>query len=482
MKVMLVFPNLSEVSVDKRMLDQWKFQIRGIYPPLGLAYIAGALEQAGHTVNFVDGEAESISMTALGNRIRAFSPDIMGLYCGTLMINKVREVAQLTKNINPDIVTVVGGPHLSVYPEITIRFPEFDIGVIGEGEITMCEVASTLQSKADLSNIKGIIFKKKQDIIRTSPRDYISDLDTIPFPSWHLLPIKKYNDILTKTNKFATMITSRGCPFNCIFCSPECRLGRKFRYRSPENVIEEILLLKNDFWIEEICFYDDTFTVNKKRVMKLCDEIINRKIDIKWECRTRVDLVNDELLKKMASAGCYRIRYGIESGDNQILRNLNKGITVAQIKDAVTKTKKYNIEVFGYFMLGCPGETIETINKTLDLSRQLKLDYVNFNIMSIRPPGSELVSWAVKNGYIESDYWERFTEGKNLNPAPPLITDTLSSSDLKYFQLKAYIGFYSKPMYLLKSISNRDNIRMITKIIYSTLILLKNNVIRKGFL
>ena len=286
MKVMLVFPNLSDISVDKRMLDQWKFQIRGIYAPLGLAYIAGALEQAGHTVNFVDGDAESISMTALRNRIQAFSPDIVGLYCGTFMINKVRKVAQLAKNINPDVVTVVGGPHLSVYPKITIRFPEFDIGVIGEGEVTMCEVASTIQNKGDLSNINGIIFKKNRDIIRTYPRNYISDLDTTSFPSWHLLPIEKYNDVLAKTDKFATMITSRGCPFNCIFCSPECRLGRKFRYRSPENVLEEILLLKNDFGIEEICFYDDTFTVNKKRVMKLCDEIINRKIDIKWECRT----------------------------------------------------------------------------------------------------------------------------------------------------------------------------------------------------
>lgn len=482
MKVMLVFPNLSDVSVDENLLDQCKFQIRGVYPPLGLAYIAGSLEQAGHTVNFTDADAESLSMTALRKRIKAFSPDIAGLYCSTLMINKVREVAQLVKNINTDIVAVVGGPHLSVYPEITIRFSEFDIGVIGEGEIAMCEVTSAIQSKADLSNIKGIIFRKNGDIIRTYPRNYISDLDTIPFPAWRLLPIEKYGDILTKTNEFATMVTSRGCPFNCIFCSPECRLGRKFRYRSPENILEEILLLKNDFGVEEICFYDDTFTVDKKRVMKLCDEIINRKIDIKWECRTRVDLVNDELLKKMHLAGCYRIRYGIESGDNQILINLNKKITVAQIKDAVTKTKKYNIEVFGYFMLGCPGETIETVNKTLDLSTQLRLDYVNFNIMSIRPPGSELFSWAVKNGYIESDYWERFTKGENLNPAPPLITDTLSSSNLKYFQRKAYIGLYFSPIKLLRIISNREYMRVIRRIIYSALTLLKHNVIQRRFL
>lgn len=469
MKVLLIFPNLSDLSVDRRMIDQWKFQLRGVYVPLGLAYIAAALEQAGHTVAFIDANAEFLSMSGLEKRVRSFCPDIVGLYCATLMINKARKVAQLVKNVDPNIVTVVGGPHLSDYPEMTIEFPEFDIGVIGEGEITICEVVSTIQRKDDLSNIKGVIFKNNSDIVKTPSRNYISNLDAISLPSWHLLPLHKYGDVLTKTNKYATMMTSRGCPFKCIFCSPQCRLGRKFRYRSPENILEEILALKNNFGIEEICFYDDTFTVNKKRIMKLCSQMIDGKIKIKWECKTRVDLVDDELLKKMASAGCYRIRYGIESGDNHILRNLNKGITIEQIEDAVAMTKKYNIEVFGYFMLGCPGDTIETMGKTLHLSKQLKIDYANFNIMSIRPPGSELFRWAVENEYIESDYWERFTKGEDLNPAPPLVTHTLSSSDLKYFQQKAYIGFYLEPMYLLRSIFRKDNIRMITKIIYSSL-------------
>ena len=312
MRLMLVFPNLSDMPVDQRRLDQWKFRMRGVYPPLGLAYVAGALEEAGHTVKVADADAENLTTTSLADDIRKFCPDIVGMYCGALMINEVRKVAQLAKGINEEIITIVGGPHLSVYPETTVRFPEFDIGVIGEGEITICEVVTGLQNRGDLSGIEGIVFTDNNEIVRTHPRSYISDLDTIPFPSWHLLPVRKYNDILTKTNRFATMITSRGCPFNCIFCSAECRLGRKFRFRSPENVLREIVLLRSDFGIEEVCFYDDTFTANMERVVRLCDEIINQGINIRWECRTRVDLISDELLRKMASAGCYRIRYGIE--------------------------------------------------------------------------------------------------------------------------------------------------------------------------
>jgi len=356
---------------------------------------------------------------------------------------------------------------------MTVQFPEFDIAVIGEGEITVCEVASALEDKGDLANVAGIVFKDRHELVRTPPRGYIADLDTIAFPSWHLLPVNKYNDILAGTNKFATMITSRGCPFSCIFCSAECRMGRRFRFRSPENVLEEIELLTSNFGIEEVCFYDDTFTASRERVERLCDEMVRRRTNIRWECRTRVDLVDDELLGQMASAGCYRIRYGIESGDDGILENLNKRITVAQIEDAVAKTRRHNIEAFGYFMLGCPGETPETVAKTLDLSRRLGLDYANFNVMSIRPPGSELFRWAIEHGHIESDYWERFTMGEELNPSPPLITDVLGSDDLKRFERKAYVGFYFSPRYLLRGATSRHRRRIAARIASSFLSVLR---------
>ena len=478
MKIMLIFPNLSEATVARNYVDQLKFQIRGIYPTLGLAYIAGALENADHEVVFVDANAECLAEEKVEERIKSFSPRVVGFYCGTLMIDEVRKFARVAKKVDEKIVTVVGGPHLSVFPEVTLEAREFDIGVIGEGEKTICELVDTIDREGDVRNVAGIVFRNGSETVKTDSREYSTDLDSIPFPAWHLMPIEKYHDILSCMRGFVpTMITSRGCPFKCIFCSPECRLGRKFRYRSPQNVLEEILYLKRYYEIKEVCFYDDSFTVNKKRVHSLCDKMIESNINIKWECRTRVDLVDDAILEKMAAAGCFRIRYGIESGDNDILKRLRKDITVEQSRKAVELTKRYGIEVFGYFMVGNPGENRRTVEKTIALSRELDFDYINVNVLSLRPPGSELFDWAAESGFIDKDYWERFSRGEDLNPAPVLEKGELHTKELERYMRKAYACFYLRPSYLLKSVVNRQRLVVILRIISSYLSLLKKSIL-----
>lgn len=481
MKIALIFPNLSDTSIDRRMIDRVKFEIRGIYPPLGLAYIASILEEDGHEMAFLDANAECLTLSEIRDRIVTLQPNVAGLYCATLMINEVRSVARAVREVNPGITTIVGGPHLAVFPDATMAFSEFDIGVIGEGENTVRELATALESGGDLTKVKGIAFKKGEKTIKTEPREYVTDLDALPFPAWHLLPVSKYRDILTRRpGRSATMITSRGCPFRCIYCSAECRLGRKFRYRSPDNILEEMLYLRDTFGVREICFYDDTFTVRKDRIAALCALLIERDADIEWECRTRVDLVDREMLANMSRAGCFRIRYGVESGSDRILRRLRKGITVERTEEAVSMTVDNGIEAFGYFMIGCPGETRDTVEKTAGLIRRLDFDYVNVNILAIRPPGSELFQWAADEGFIDPDYWLRYSAGEPLDPAPQLVSRELSARKLESFQKRMYRGFYLRPIYLVKVLLDPAKIRIVFRLVRSLAILCLRRLKRGG--
>jgi len=389
MKILLLYPPYtSHVEEEKK----------GYFPPLGLAYIAAVLRTHDHSVRIVDMNVEMKNLEELEKICEKEQPDIVGISSTTITYNTCINILKRIKNIIPSAIRIVGGPHASILPQEFVDYSDFV--VVGEGEYTMLELVKTLENSEDPSNIEGLLFKKDGKIVETGPRPLITCPDNLPFPARDLLHMEAYND-----NKGA-ILTSRGCPFNCIFCNSHLIFGKKFRARSPKNVVDEIEYLVKKYNVHVIRILDDMFTLNRKRVIEICNEILNRGLNIGWELTngTRVDKVDKELLEKMHEAGCYRIYYGIESGSKKVLKMLRKGIKLDQVKRVVKWTKEIGIEVGGFFMIGGPGETIETLKETEKFIDELNLDYVHLSIATPYPR-TDFWNWVLKNGrFVTNDY------------------------------------------------------------------------------
>ena len=454
MKILLINPSLREADVGHYSKSIEKQ--RGIYPPLGLAYIASSLEQHAHKVKIIDCDTDIILLKNIGEIYRDYDPDLTGIYHMTWTFGQAKGIAQEIRAINSEAKIVVGGPNVSSFPKLTLKYGGFDYAVKGEGEITINELVDAIERGDNgLEKIHGLVFKQNNGnrIVKNPDRPLIPDIDTNPFPAWHLLPLNKYFDVFTREKKFATMITSRGCPFNCTFCDKKNRMGRKWRARTPENVLDEIEMLNTKYKIREFMFFDDTFTVNRKRVLELCKGIKERKLDIIWECRARVDQIDRELLAKMRDGGCYRIRYGMESGDDEILKVMKKGIAVSQIRDCAKITKEEGIENFAYFMMGSPQETPETLEKTLNLALEIDPDFVSFS-KTILIPGCDMLDWAANNGYIAPNHWELFLAEEETNSAPALATAVLPEEFVDNYISYANKKFYLRPKYVFRRLRN----------------------------
>ncbi|MBU4223044.1 MAG: B12-binding domain-containing radical SAM protein [Euryarchaeota archaeon] len=387
-------------------------------PPLGLASIAAVLEQKGHLVEIIDANALQLSDREIVMKVKG--ADVIGITAMTPAINSAIKIAKEIKREDPEQTIILGGPHATILPEETLnKAPQIDMIVRGEGEKTMWELFDALENNKDLQNINGLTFRNNG--IRSTPsQPSIVDLDNLPFLAYHLLPIHKYKLHPPHGRKlpYMAMMTSRGCPYNCIYCSKPI-FGQKFRAQSPERTVDEVEYLIDKFKIKEIVFYDDSFTLNKNRIFQLCEEIHKRKIDIIWSCETRVDLVNEELLKAMKKAGCYMIAYGIEAGNQMILNNLRKKITTEQIRSAIDLTHKAGIQSVGYFMLGSPWETPATIRETVDFTKSLKLDFAQFSVM-IPFPGTDIFELYMKSGHVTSN-WDDYIYASLKSASTPVL-------------------------------------------------------------
>jgi len=469
MKIFLIYPKYSDKSSTLARLLKTKT------PPLGLLYVAAALKNKGHDVKLIDAEAENLGLEELEKLIEEYQPEVIGFSVTTPIFKKARETAKEIKKFIPNAVIVFGGPHITSFPKISLEFPEIDFGVIGEGEITVCELIDAIENKKDFETVKGIVFRQQGKIIQTEPRELIQNLDEISLPAWHLIDIKKYRDAISGKNTFATIISSRGCPYNCFWCDPEGRFGKTFRARSPQNLIKEIGLLRDKYNVKEILFYDDTFTVNKQRIIDFCRLLIDKKINIIWECRTRVNLVDEELIKLMAEAGCHRIRFGVESGNDEILNFVRKNITKNQVRKAFFWSKKYKIETFAYFMLGLPTETEQTIQETINFALELKPDYVMFSPTLVFNQGNDMFKWAAENGYIDKDYWTRYVRGENLETYPILNTPQLPKEKIIEYTKRAYRKFYLRPYFILKTITKINSFKKLINYFFLALEFMSGN-------
>ncbi|MBI2118355.1 MAG: radical SAM protein [Elusimicrobia bacterium] len=437
----------------------WK-NITAVMPPLGMATIAACLEKEGHSVKILDTLAMKIAMDDLKDYLQTYyreEPDFIGLTGTTVTISFTYQTAQICKEIYPKTKIILGGVHASEKPHEAINHNSVDYVVRGEGEFTFLDI---IQGEK-LSKIKGLTYKENEKIIDNPDRELIPNLDILPIPAYHLLPIKRYYPTAGTNKKMPaiSIITSRGCPGKCTFCYQP--YGSLQRQRSPKKIYEEIEYLVNSFGIKEICFYDDNFTTQKPKIRELCQMLIEKGMNkrIVWSCFSRVDWADISLLKIMKQAGCHQIMYGIESGDQNILDNIKKQVTLDKIRKAIQWTKEAKIDVRATFMFGNPGETEQSMKKTIDFAIEIDPEFVVFNVASPNP-GTEMYEWAVKNNMLKSQKWEEYDL-----TTPTLKLPTVSNEKIKEYYSLGYRRFYLRPSYMLKKLLRVRNLSDIQNIL-----------------
>ena len=366
--------------------------------PMGIAYIAGVLEHTGNEVQILDLLVSKYSEEKISRKLEEYQPDIVGVTSVTMNYPIASEILKVCKGVDKDIITVIGGPHVTFSAVETLNeAPWIDIVVRREGEQTMLDIVNGKK----LEDIAGIAFRS-DGIKLTGERDLIYDLDELPLPARHLFPLSRYHAL----DVHASIIAGRGCPYNCIFCVGSKMGGRKARYRDPKLIADEIEQVLA-YGFKEVNFEDDLLTLNHRHVHALCDEIIARGLKFNWSVFSRVDTVNPELLRRMKEAGCTWMLYGVESGNQQILDTVKKKITLEKIKEGVRLGKEAGIKIMASFIIGLPGETEETLNETVKFALELDTTW-GFNVLSPFP-GTEVREKADEYGIeILTSDWSKY--------------------------------------------------------------------------
>jgi anaerobic magnesium-protoporphyrin IX monomethyl ester cyclase len=412
-------------------------------PPLGLAMLAAVLEANSYSVRILDLGVENQANATLLSTIERTRPNIVGITAVTPIVNLAANVARIVKRVRSDATVILGGAHASILPEDTLRdIPEVDIIVRGEGEQTIIQLVKAINDKDNKSKILGLTYREGKEIRSTPPRPLIPDLDQLPFPAFHLLPMNKYrlHPPFGRQSPSVPIISSRGCPYRCIYCSKSV-YGRKLRTNTARYVVNEIEYLVEKYHAKEVKFYDDVFTIDRNRVIKICDGLKKRGIDIQWTSETRVNLVDKKLLETMRDSGCYMVEYGVESGSRQILNNLKKDITPEQVVRAFELTHNVGIQTVAYFMLGSPGDTPETIRKTIDFAKKLDPDFVTFSI-STPYPGTELYDLVAKEGRLPRRWNEFIYHWPGVSKS--------GGEELRRWLRRAHLSFYLRRHYFWK--------------------------------
>jgi len=411
--------------------------------PLGIAYLGAVAEQAGHEVTVIDCQAERLTSTAFESRISQISSDVIGLTSTTLLYNSAKELLTIAKQIHPKAITLMGGSHVSFWDQNALReCPALDIVVRREGETTFIELLQKIQNKKPLNDVLGITYRASDGaIVRNEDRPYIHDLDSLPFPAYHLLPLGAFH----RMGKIIfPLTTSRGCVQWCDFCSTVRMFGRAYRMRSPKKVVDEMEMLHHKYGESQFTFYDDAFTVNRDHVLKLCQEIKARNLKVNWDCETRVDMVDKELLTVMRDAGCITVWFGVESGSEKILGKMNKKIKLEETRQAFKIAQKVGLMTIASAVIGFPGETEETAWETINFINSLDPDDIGFYVATPYP-GTPMYEEVTKNGWLRVTDFDRYDTA-----TPTFETPWLSMERIREIRYKAHQKFYLRPRYVLK--------------------------------
>ncbi|MGB9854656.1 MAG: B12-binding domain-containing radical SAM protein [Candidatus Bathyarchaeales archaeon] len=415
-------------------------------PPLGILYIATILMENGVDVSIIDEAAKGFSMKDTVSWVRKEDPDILGFSTLTSSGRRAAMIAEAVKKENPNVTIVFGNFHATFNAErILKKYPSVDVIVRGEGEYTTLELAKTLDKKGDLKEVLGITFRKRDGIISTPDRPLIKDIDFIPFPNRDLLKVEYHNTtagINVAPKKFSSFISSRGCVFKCRFCGCR-RLARGlWRPRSVDNILEELHLLASEGY-KQLMFVDDNFTLNPKRVIRLCQRMRQEKLDMEWICEGRVDQCSYDMIKEMVKAGCKMMYFGIESANQKVLDYYRKQITPEQAEVAVKNARKAGVSiVVGSFVLGAPNETIQDILNTLKFAEKLDLDIPQFNILEAFPGNDVWDELKMKGLLNEDQCWETGVT------VPDIFS--LSCKEVERIIHEGYHHFLLRPEYILR--------------------------------
>jgi anaerobic magnesium-protoporphyrin IX monomethyl ester cyclase len=444
MKVLLIHPPWAEAYGSY----QSAAKLGNAYPPLGLCYLAAVLEQAGHDVEIIDAEMEGKTESDIVARARRFGPDLIGITSTTSIFHIAKQTAKALRGKMPNVTIVIGGPHCTaVLEESLADCLSADFAVYGESENTILLLIDLLMGGTAAEEIRGLIYRDRQGIIRRNlPPSLEEEVDRFPFPARKKLDLDQYLWSVPGKGivRFTTIMTSRGCPFRCIFCSAHTVFGRKSRNRNIEKVLDELEQCVKEFDIRHFAFIDDTLTLVPRRVKQLCAGIIDRKLGITWEGWTRANTVTYDLLKTMRDAGFVRISFGIETADPQISKLVRKQVPLKAYRKAYDLAKKLGIETRGSVILGLPGETRETAIRTLRFARDLKgCDQLYLNVATPYP-ATELHEIAASGSHGMRLITDDFSEYKRYGNAVVEVND-LTANDLVNLQRRGFLMFYLTP-------------------------------------
>jgi radical SAM superfamily enzyme YgiQ (UPF0313 family) len=414
-----------------------------ILPPIGLAYLASALrEWAKADVAILDCMAEGIGTEESLRRIAALGPSVVFFVLGTPLIDFTARWLKALQGRLPEVKTVAIGGHVTALPEESLRAVPVDYIIRGEPESAAADLLLALQGEKKIGEISGIAYLQVGAFINNPDRPLIADIDRLPFPARDLLPNEKYSAPFARRKPFGLILTARGCPFGCVYCATRGYYGTTWRPRSVENVLAELQEMVSRYGLRDIGFWDDTFTIKRERVEAICRGIIERRLGIEWICLARVDTVDREMLSLMKKAGCYQIQFGVESGDEEVLKRLGKNTTVAQIRDAFRWSREALIDPAAFFMFGNPGETRESVEKTIALALEIPAAFASFNI-NTPYPGCQL--FEQMKDKLGGDWTQ-------LDAKHASYQDGFDAKSLEKYIQEAYRRFYYRPGYLLRSL------------------------------
>jgi anaerobic magnesium-protoporphyrin IX monomethyl ester cyclase len=442
---------------------------RGHTPPMGLLYIQAAVEHSKHESVFLDADLEGWNHEETARQALSHKPDLVGLQAMTFTLPDAYLVAKAIKSLSPEVKVMIGGPHPTVYPGETAGLDAVDFALAGEGEKTFVSFLDNFFEPCSAVTTPGLACKTDGAISYTPSLGFSDDLDSIPIPARHSSPYKRYTSVLAERNPITIMITSRGCPFDCIFCN---RMGRKYRCHSAEYVLREIEDILS-LGIKEIFVHDDTFTIRKNRVEAICQGIIHRDYDVIWEARTRVDCVDEELLALMRKAGCHRLSFGVESGSEKVLKSMRKKIDLDRVRQVFSWCKREGITTLADFMFGNLDEEEDDVKMTMKLVEDIDPDYAQFSLCSPYP-ATPLYEIALERGVVPYDIWQEFAQNPLMDIESPVWTERFSVEELRKVTAAAYRRFYFRPAFMMKQLLKANSFNQVKTMMSGAIGMLRN--------
>jgi len=445
LKVVLIRPPKIQGAIERSMVQH----------PINLLYLAGVLREYGEGFEpeVWDFEVERFSERIVRERLRRSAPRVVGITSMTCNIKVAHQIVSWIKDEDSEILTVLGGAHGSAIPERTLNeFKNFDVVVVGEGEQTFLELCERIKKGESIKGVAGTVRREADEIIREPARALIENLDWLPNPARDLIDHSLYKGASTPgldatLHRSTELFTSRGCPERCIFCASHLIFGRKVRFRSPEHIFREVDECMERWGYHHFTIDDDTFTFNHSRLERICQGFKERGIT--WDCDTRVDAVNRDIIKMMAEAGCQKIAFGVESGSQRVLDLIKKGITIEQVKNAFRWAHEFGIITTAFFMIGShPSETPEELEESFKLMCEIDTELMALAI-AVPYPGTELYEIMKEKGYIFEEKWEKFT---HLHSIPSWRTEHFTPEELAKLQIRIFRRFFLRPKFILKTL------------------------------